>query len=325
MSLERQRFAVLPALTIEAMSASSGGQGGVTACYALLSGLGLLLWWACSFHPTLLPSWAPWDFSPSWYAATVFSVYWYWRGLLRTPPTLRPARWRHAVYFSGIGMLYFVLQTRFDYLAQHMFFLNRVQHIVMHHLGPALIAIAWPGAVLKRGMPSALRRLVELPRLAAVLHWIQQPVLAAALFVGLIALWLYPPVHFQAMIDGRLYALMNWSMVVDGVLFWCLLLDPKPSPPARIPVFWRATVAALVMYPQIAMGMMITFSQHDLYSFYALCGRAFASFTPSLDQTLGGLIVWIPGAMMSVLAFVYILYLHGNGHTARQRLVDGAL
>jgi hypothetical protein len=31
-----------------------------------------------------------------------------------------------------------VLQTRFEYWAQHMFFLNRIQHVVMHHFGQSL-------------------------------------------------------------------------------------------------------------------------------------------------------------------------------------------
>ena len=44
--------------------------------------------------------------------------------------------------------------------------------------------------------------------------------MAAVLFVGLIYLWLVPTVHFRAMIDPDLYAVMNWSMViVDGILF----------------------------------------------------------------------------------------------------------
>jgi hypothetical protein len=34
-----------------------------------------------------------------------------------------------------------------------------------------------------------------------------------------------PPVHVRAVLDLQLYALMNWSMVLDGVLFWCLVLD----------------------------------------------------------------------------------------------------
>jgi putative membrane protein len=284
--------------------------------YMLIAGGGFFLWWICTQHPTALPSWAPWEFSPSWYAAASLAAYWYCRGLARTPIELRPTRWHQLAYFAGIVLLYIVLQTRFDYLAQHMFFLNRVQHIIMHHIGPALIALAWPGAVLRRGMPASMRRLVGSRPIAHITRWVQQPLLAAVLFVGLIALWLYPAVHFRAMIDARLYAVMNWSMVVDGILFWCVILDPRPTRVARVSIATRAILAAGVMYPQIAIGLSITFIHHDLYPFYALCGRAFSSFPPPLDQALGGIIVWVAGSMMSVLAFVYVLYLHGTGRSS---------
>src|SRR6516164_115500 len=114
-----------------------------------------------------------------------------------------------------------------------MFFLNRIQHVAMHHLGPFLVALGAAGGTIKRGMPLRLRLAIESPAIAGIIRALQQPVVAAFLFVGLFYFWLIPPVHFRAMIDARLYALMNWSMVLDGILFWWLVLDPCPKPPAR--------------------------------------------------------------------------------------------
>ena len=87
------------------------------------------------------------------------------------------------------------------------------------------------------------------------------PLLAAFLFVGLFYFWLIPAVHFRAMIDVRLYAVMNWSMVLDGLLFWWLVLDPRPRPPARVSFGVRVALALGVMFPQIVLGAAITFSQ----------------------------------------------------------------
>ncbi len=58
----------------------------------------------------------------------------------------------------------------------------------------------------------------------------------------------------------------------------------------------------VVMFPQIIGGAMITFNPHDLYSFYDLCGRIYPDLGALYDQTVGGLIVWIPPSMMSVIA-----------------------
>lgn len=261
----------------------------------------------CREIPARLPSWAPYDFSWSEFLALALAAAWYANGVLRMTPAERPLPLRRLAFGLGLGLIYVVLQTHFDYMAQHMFFLSRMQHLVMHHLGPFLIALAWPGAALYRGMPAPLRRKLHHPALQRSVYALQQPVIAAVLFVGVIDLWLIPAVNFRAMIDPRLYTVMNWSMTVDGVFFWLFILDPRGSPPARSSFAIRLLIAILVMFPQILVGSYLTFSTTDLYPFYDLCGRFYPSIGAIADQHLGGLLVWIPASMMSAVAFMLTL------------------
>jgi putative membrane protein len=179
--------------------------------------------------------------------------------------------------------------------------------VAMHHLSPFLIALSWVGGSIKRGMPRWARRMVESRVAGATIHVLQQPLLAAFLFVGSFYFWLIPAIHFRAMIDARLYALMNWSMVLDGILFWCLVLDPRPKPPARVSFGGRAALSLGVMFPQILLGAIIVFSSRDLYPYYNLCGRIFPSIGALDDQQLGGLVIWIPPAMMSVAGVLVVV------------------
>ena len=156
-------------------------------------------------------------------------------------------------------------------------------------------------------MPRPLRRLIEAPLLARILRAFKQPMLASFLFVGVVALWLVPTIHFRAMLDPKLYQVMNWSMVIDGVLFWILVLDPRPKPPAFLSFGARAAMAAAVMLPQTMIGALITFAPHDLYTFYDWCGRVY-SLSALKDQQLGGLIIWIPPTMMNAMALILVLY-----------------
>ena len=69
----------------------------------------------------------------------------------------------------------------------------------------------------------------------------------------------------------------------------------------------RAALAVGVMFPQIVFGALITFAGFDLYPYYNLCGRLFASIGAIDDQQIGGIVIWIPPAMMSILAMILAL------------------
>jgi putative membrane protein len=275
--------------------------------YGVIVVAGLTLWWLTRQHVSWLPVWAPWEFSFVEFFGAWLTVWWYVRGLMLAPAAERPSAARILSFLVGMLVIYTALETRYEYLAEHQFFFNRIQHVGMHHLGPFLIALSWPAATLRRGAPPWVTRLFLHPAVRATTNVLQQPVIAGVLFVGLIFFWLTPSIHFRAMIDPRLFSLMNWSMVVDGLLFWFLLLDPRPKPPARVSYGARAALSVLVMFPQIIGGAMITFSPKDLYTFYDLCGRIYPELGAHYDQTVGGLIIWIPPGMMSVLALVLIL------------------
>jgi len=296
-----------PLSQVERISIPVGTARLDAAIYGAIALSAVLLWWLARDHSLLLPFWAPWDFSFVDFLSGWLAAWWYLRGLALTPTAERPSLMRRVAFFAGVLIIYAVLETRFEYLAEHQFFFNRIQHVVMHHAGPFLIALAWPGETLVRGMPAWLTRLVMRPPLVRTVHVLQQPALATFLFVGSFFFWLIPPIHFRAMIDPDLFALMNWTMVGDGILFWCLVLDPRPKPPARAAFGTRAALAILVMFPQIIGGALIAFSPRDLYAFYDLCGRIYPQFGAHYDQVVGGLIIWVPPAMMSVLALVLVL------------------
>jgi putative membrane protein len=269
--------------------------------------LGALLDWTCATYPAALPVWLPYDFS--WFAwlGTWLPVWWYFRGAALLPVADRPPPWRRALFLLGMLVIYAVLQTRYLYLAEHEFFLNRIQHVAMHHLGPFLVALGLAGPPLRRGMPAPLARLVGSRPVRRLLAPIQQPFVASLLFVGLVAFWLIPSIHFRAMISDRLFWIMNWTMVLDGLLFWCLVLDPRPAPPARFGYGIRAAMAVAVFFPQVAIGAAIVFARHDIYPYYSVCGRFFASISPLYDQLVGGIVVWIPPAMMSAIALILVV------------------
>jgi putative membrane protein len=214
------------------------------------------------------------------------------------------SRGRRASFYLGIALIYLPLQTRFDYLAQHMFWIHRLQHLVLHHIAPILTAWAAPWSTLAEGLPARWRvwmsGTVSSVPIRALYGVLQQPVIAGALFTGLIYFWLWPSIHLRAMLSAVEYEWMNWSMVLDGLLFWWLMLDPRSREEGALMSFGvRILVVLLAMLPQLLIGAFLTLHHRILYAVYSVCGRLWP-INPITDQQIGGLITWIPASMMSV-------------------------
>jgi putative membrane protein len=266
--------------------------------------LGAGLYVACRFWPANLPFWMPWEFSWPEFLATALTLVWYGRGLSRVAQ--RQPLWREICFVAGVASFYIVLQTHIDYYAQHMFFVHRWAHFVLHHAGAFLIALGMGGETLYAGMPAFLRPLVTARPMRAALRLLQHPAIAPLLFVGLLYFWLIPAIHTIVMLDRRLYDLMNWTMALNGVMFWSLVLDSRSHPPARLSHLMRALMILLIELPQMVLGAVLSLSMHDIYPVYEICGRVLA-MTALNDQHYGGLIIWLPGTLTSFAAMIVVL------------------
>lgn len=261
---------------------------------------------------------APYQFS--WLAVTVYPLAGVVYGLgMRAVRRAGNATgfWRPLAFYLGLTLCYSVMHTRLDYYGQFLFFAHRAQHLVLHHVGAMLIALGNPANLWSAGIRPLLdgaRQQFGASRVASVtralmlpVRLLQHPVIGSFMFVGLIYFWLWPAVHFDAMLSHDLYLLMNWSMVVDGLLFWMVIVDPRPidsSPMPGYPTRFMMIIGTTI--PQIVLGAYITFSSENLYKVYAVCGRAWP-IAAKTDQLYGGLLTWIPPAMMELAGALIVL------------------
>jgi putative membrane protein len=248
----------------------------------------------------------PWEPVPLWWAAFAAAALLFVRG----SRARRVGRARRILFWSGLVLTWLVLQTELDYYAQHLFFLHRAQHLELHHLGPLLIMGAYPGQVMRAGLPAGGRRaLAGFLRSSAgraTQALLTHVVLIPVIFVLMVLVWLLPHVQFISMLDSRIYHVMNGSVIVSGLLYWNLILDRRPSPPAAMRPGARVLSPLLTMVPQMAAGAVIAFTERDLYPVFELCGRAFG-MTARADQLLGGLIIWIPASLIELTGLLIAL------------------
>jgi putative membrane protein len=248
--------------------------------------------------------WLPWEFSWPIYLATGLTLGWYARGLRRVAH--RQPLWRQICFIAGVLSFWIVLQTRIDYYAQHMFFVHRAAHFVLHHFGAFGIALGMGGETLYAGLPDFLKPIVKSRAVQGTLSVLQNPVMAPFLFVGLLYFWLIPSIHTRVMLDANLYELMNWTMAINGVMFWSLVLDSRAKPPARMSHLMRAAMILVIELPQMVLGSILSLTEHDIYPVYTICGRVL-DMTALNDQHYGGLIIWLPGTVASFAAMIVVL------------------
>lgn len=255
----------------------------------------------------LLYWFVPWEGSLTVVVATGIAAILFFRGCAIGKPQLR-----QKIYFwTGLASLYFVSHTQFDYYSEHQFFIHRLQHLVLHHLGPFLIVLSHPLSILLSGMSVKGRQWWSLAAQWKPLRYLANiscnPVVAVTLFCGLIGFWLLPSIHFTAMIDWRLYRLMNWTMLINGLMFWALVLNSRPIFSTHLSPGIRIAMMFAVVPPQIVLGALIFFASRELYPIYTICGRAIGGLSAIGDQQVGGIILWIHGAMMSVAGILIVV------------------
>ncbi|MEO1888384.1 MAG: cytochrome c oxidase assembly protein [Cycloclasticus sp.] len=267
---------------------------------------------------TIIEFLTPWEFSPALVVFVIGLGAFYYLGMRATDSADKTVKyyWQAISFYIGLTSIYVVSHTYLDYLSQYMFWVHRFQHLVLHHLAPLLIILGGV-EIIRKSLPawlvnwSALPAVIRLP-FEWPYRFIQHPVIAPIVFVGLIYLWLIPDIHFAAMLSQKLYYLMNWSMLIDGLLFWWLILGPDWKGEGK-GFSARIIMMLVVVVPQQLLGTYLTLGSSIIYDVYDVCGRAWP-ISPKADQIYGGIITWIPASMMSVLGLILVLRRRLNFH-----------
>lgn len=255
--------------------------------------------------------WTAWNITPDILAGTVIVAALYAAGLWRLRGKERTApRWRHAAFFSGVAMVFLALESPLDELAERSFFMHQLQHLLLQTVGPMLLMLAAPQAILIAGVPAGLRRGVLGPILATravreIFGFLARPWIATLLFVASIYAWHWPPYHDLAVLDDAVHYLMHFTMLAAGLFFFFAVFDPRPPPlgaryGTRINILWAAMTANVVL------GASLALKDTALYTAYEQIGRLW-DLGALEDERLGGLIMWIPGSVVCLPAFLVLL------------------
>jgi putative membrane protein len=247
-----------------------------------------------------------WNTSPIPTLLLLVVAYLYLTGMERWHnPSYHIGFWQKMSFFSGLFAIFLALQSPIDPLADHLFSIHQVQHMLLRMIAPILILLGLPLTPILRGMPpwmlqGVVRPIVRSVTVRGVYHILTQPALVILLFMGTLFLWQTPFLHNLALRDNEVHEVMHFSMLVTGLRFWWLFIDPRPGR-ARLHYGLRMLFLGLIIIPNTVLGAVITFSGSLLYEAYAEVEQPF-NLSLMTDQELGGLLLWLPNDMMSIIA-----------------------
>ena len=204
-------------------------------------------------------------------------------------------RIRAAVCFaSACGVLAWASFGFLDALAQENFAAHMVQHELIMVVAAPLFVLGRPLGAWSWAFPMPARRRIgnrlRTPWLAHAWRVLTQPLTAWCLHT--IALWMWhAPLFFRAAASSAtLHALQHASFLLGALLFWWAALGKQGVRPGVALVMLFTT-----MVHTGALGALLFFSPADWYALTA---------TPATlaEQQLGGLIMWVPGGTVYLVA-----------------------
>ena len=249
--------------------------------------------------------WTAWNPNPLPTLLLFVAAYLYVTGLGRWQRPSHPvSAWQRISFFSGLLAIFLALQSPLDALAQHMLSFHQVQHFLLRMVAPLLLLLGAPLTPILRGLPSwalmgVVKPVVKNHWARGVYDLITNPVLTTVLFLGFLGFWQVPGPHNLALRNTLIHELMHFTMLSSGLLFYWLVIDPKPHR-SRLHYGLRVLYQGLIIIPNTFLGAAITFAREPIYSGYADVEQPF-NISLLTDQQLGGMLLWVPGDMMSIL------------------------
>lgn len=211
------------------------------------------------------------------------------------------------LFWSGLIILALALMSPLHEYGERLFSAHMVEHELLMVVGVPLLVASQPGAILLWGMPDKARNFtIKLIRSNFVRSfWGGATELWTATIFHTVILWLWHlPYLFQSAVSNEgVHILQHLSFIISAVFFWSAVFDRDhrryQQGLAALALFFTSMQAGL-------LGALFTFSTK---LWYPNSDDPFpiSGLTRFEDQSLAGLIMWIPACSIYVIAALIIL------------------
>ena len=229
----------------------------------------------------------------------------------RTSDAAPIPNWRIALTLSGFAALAFSLIGPADAFAEDLFFLHMLQHLLLTLVAAPLLLMASPVAAYLWSLPANVRYRVAASfarrgRAGRVLRTLTFPKVAITVYILTLYAWHLPFMYDAAIHNEALHYAEHLMFFGAAVLFWWPIAGPAPVR-SQLTYPKRLLYTMLAFTPSAALGAGITLARDTLYKHYEATPMHWG-LTTGEDQSLGGLIMWVPGNFILVGAATILFF-----------------
>ena len=233
------------------------------------------------------------------YAAGVIEL-WRKAGIGRGIRRVEAAR-----FAAGWLLLTIALLSPLDELSQRSFAAHMCVHELLMVMAAPLMVLARPLEAFAWALPAETMRFFAAIARTGLLRKTACALLAPAVAwcVHAVALWVWhvPALFVAALASPSLHVLQHTCFFVSALAFWWAMFGGSARAPEGISV---ACLFTMMLYTS-ALGALLTVAQEP---WYAQIGEPLPfGLTPLEDQQLGGLVMWVPGALAYLVAALAIV------------------
>jgi len=225
------------------------------------------------------------------------------------------ALWRLVVYWGGLFVIALALLSPVNALGQQLFFMHMVQHLLLIMVAPPLLLAANPLPFLLWGLPTRWRKAVgglmsrALHRNSAFrrgLRNVTQPGIVWMIWLITLIGWHDPSLYNAALRYDWVHNMEHITFFIASMLMWWHLTGAGPRIHKQFGLLGRIGLLISLIPPNMMTGLVLAFAEKGFYSYYETVPRLWG-FDVLMDQQLGGLIMWIPGSMMYIIAALILI------------------
>jgi putative membrane protein len=138
-----------------------------------------------------------------------------------------------------------------------------------------------------------------------VLGHLQKPLTAILVYESLFWFWHIPRFYNLALLNDAIHLVEHACMAFAALNFWPLLL-PISTNRRVLDAPVRIVLIGLMMTFDMILSAALTYSGEVWYAYEKLALPHFWPWDRLDDQRLGGIIMWVPGSFIWLVALIYV-------------------